>query len=87
MVLVVLVSRGLIHILCKPRATDRYSFQGFDNAASASRLAMFGAVVELVMVRQVSDVVAPGVFAFPKLCMKCVIAVLPDSLVVFRYMR
>ena len=87
MVLVVLVSRGLIHILCKPRATDRYFFQGFDDAAPAPWLAMFGAVVELVMVRQVSDVIAPGVFAFPKLCMKCVIAVLPDSLVVLRYMR
>ena len=48
---------------------------------------MFGAVVELVIVRQVSDVVAPGVFALPKLCMKCVITVFPDSLVVLRYMR
>ena len=48
---------------------------------------MFGAVVELVMVPQVSDVVALRVLALPKLCMKCVITVFPDSLVVFRYMR
>ena len=51
MVFVVLVFRGLIHILCEPRATDRYFFQGFNDAAPASWLAMFGAVVELVMVR------------------------------------
>ena len=83
----ILVPRGLIHIFRKPRATDRYFFQGFDDAAPASWLAMFGAVVELVMVRQVSDVIAPGVFAFPKLCMKRVITIFPDSLVVLRYVR